>query len=69
MTPAQCRAARGLVDWKAWQLARKAGVDPSTLSQFERGHVLKAHQLTVDRLRMALEGAGVQFLDDKGVTL
>jgi transcriptional regulator with XRE-family HTH domain len=37
ITPAQCRAARGLLDWKQLDLAREAGVGVVTIRHFEGG--------------------------------
>ncbi|WP_199266663.1 helix-turn-helix transcriptional regulator [Antarcticirhabdus aurantiaca] len=37
LTPAQCRAARGLVAWSQERLADEAGVSRSTVRDFEKG--------------------------------
>jgi DNA-binding XRE family transcriptional regulator len=37
LTPAQCRAARGLMGWNQGDLARKAGVSRQTINDFESG--------------------------------
>jgi DNA-binding XRE family transcriptional regulator len=42
MTPAQCRAARALLDWTQNDLARSAEVGSVTLRQFERGQPFPA---------------------------
>lgn len=61
MTPAQCRAARGLLDWSQAELARSANVGLSTLKNFEGGRSAPmANNLTA--IRNALEAAGVTFL-------
>lgn len=58
MTPAQCRAARGLLDWTQEELAERAGVSRSTVRGFENGqHEL--HRGTAAVIRAALEAAGV----------
>ena len=36
MTPAQCRAARGLIDWSQVKLAEVAAVAVSTVTSFEQ---------------------------------
>lgn len=35
-SPAQCRAARGLLDWSSDELARRAGVEPEAVELYER---------------------------------
>lgn len=66
MTPAQCRAARSLVNWTQPHLAEAAGVSPSTLRDFESGkRVPIANNLAA--IRTALEQAGVHFLEDGDV--
>jgi transcriptional regulator with XRE-family HTH domain len=61
LTPAQCRAARALVDWTQDELAARAGVGRSTVRGFEGGqHMLQ--RATATAIRQALETAGVTFL-------
>jgi predicted transcriptional regulator len=65
ITPEQCRAARGLLDWSQAELADKAAVGIVTVRQFEAG----AHaprRATVDVIRRAFESAGVEFIDQNG---
>jgi transcriptional regulator with XRE-family HTH domain len=62
LTPEQCRAARGLLDWTQEELAEHAGVSRGTVRGFEAGHhVLRAD--TGSAIREALEAAGVVLLD------
>jgi transcriptional regulator with XRE-family HTH domain len=62
MTPAHCRAARGLLNWKQATLAEAAGLGLSTVAQFEQsGRAVSAE--TVQAIQRALESAGIEFLD------
>ncbi|MER8556513.1 helix-turn-helix domain-containing protein [Mesorhizobium sp. M1217] len=65
LTPAQCRAARGLVDWSQAQLADAAKVATKTLADFERGK-RTPYDRTLEDVRAALEVAGVIFVDENG---
>ena len=65
ITPAQCRAARGLLDWSQQQLADAARVGISTVRQFEGGEREPRHA-TLDVIRRAFEAAGVIFVDENG---
>ena len=65
ITPAQCRAARGLLDWTQQQLADKARVGIVTVRQFEAG-ASDSRRSTIDVIKRALEDAGVEFLEENG---
>ena len=65
VTPAQCRAARGLLGWNQQELARQAGVGIVTVHQLETG-VSQPRRATLDVVRRALESAGVEFIDENG---
>ncbi len=70
MTPAQCRAARGLLDWTQAQLAEATGLALATVVKFERnGRYVPTG--AIKALRLALEAAGVEFTngDEPGVKL
>jgi transcriptional regulator with XRE-family HTH domain len=62
MTPAQCRAARALLDWSQQQLADAARVGVVTVRQFEAA-AAKPRNSTLDVLCRALESAGVEFMN------
>jgi transcriptional regulator with XRE-family HTH domain len=65
MTSAQCRAARGLLDWSQQQLADAARVGVVTVRQFEAS-ASQPRSATLDVLRRAIEAAGVIFVEENG---
>lgn len=65
MTPAQCRAARGLLEITQSQLAHAADLGLSTVVDFEK----ERRQVSlgaVEAIRAALERAGIEFIDENG---
>lgn len=65
ITAAQCRAARGLLDWKQQDLADRAGVGVVTIRQLEAGTTEPRHA-TISVIRSAFEAAGIEFIDENG---
>jgi transcriptional regulator with XRE-family HTH domain len=65
ITPAQCRAARGLLNWTQQELADRAEVGVVTVHQFEGG-ISQPRRATLDVIRRAFEKAGVVFIDENG---
>jgi transcriptional regulator with XRE-family HTH domain len=65
ITAAQCRAARGLLDWSQLDLAKQAGVGIVTVRQLEAS-THEPRRATLDVVRRALEAAGVEFIDENG---
>ena len=65
ITSAQCRAARGLLDWGQQQLADKAGVGVVTVRQLEAG-TNQPRRATLEVVRRCLETAGVEFIEENG---
>ena len=65
MTPAQCRAARGLLEITQSQLARAADLGLSTVVDFEKERRLVSLG-AVEAIRAALERAGIEFIDENG---
>jgi transcriptional regulator with XRE-family HTH domain len=65
LTPAQCRAARGLINWSQLDLAQAAGVGIVTVRQLEAG-ANAPRRATMDVIRRAFERAGVDFIDENG---
>ena len=65
ITSAQCRAARGLLDWTQQDLADRAGVGIVTVRQVEAG-VSEPRRATLEVIRRAFETAAVEFIDENG---
>lgn len=65
MTPAQSRAARGLVRWNQDDLAKSAGVSVVTVRNFEN-EKSSPQRATIEVMRRSLESAGVIFIDENG---
>jgi transcriptional regulator with XRE-family HTH domain len=70
ITPAQCRAARGLLDWTQQDLADHAGIGIVTVRHFEAG-VNEPRRATLEVVKRAFEAAGIEFIapNDGGVGL
>ena len=70
MTPSQCRAARGLLNWTQDKIASAARVSVVTVRNFEN-EKSRPQRATLDVMRRALETAGVEFTngDQPGVRL
>jgi transcriptional regulator with XRE-family HTH domain len=66
ITPAQCRAARALLDWSQPDLARSSKLHVQTICAFENqtGTPTKA---TIKKIMVNLEIAGIEFLEHGGV--
>ena len=64
MKPIQLKMARAAAGWGVRDLAKKAGVTANTVTRIENG--ADAKQSTIDRLRHALEVAGIEFIDENG---
>jgi transcriptional regulator with XRE-family HTH domain len=62
LTPAQCRAARALLDMQQRELAAKSKVSKKTIADFERG-LRSPYPRTLEDLRRTFEEVGIQFLD------
>ena len=60
MSPAQCRAARALIDWTQPRLAQAAGLGLSTVVDYERER-RAVSEAGIAQIRGALEAAGVEF--------
>jgi DNA-binding transcriptional regulator YiaG len=60
MSPEQCRAARGWLNWSQQQLATAANVSLSTVRDFEKGRRIPIGNNLV-ALQAALESQGMVF--------
>ena len=61
MTPAQCRAARGLLNWSEDRLASAAGIEVFVLRDFEGEKAVP--RMSALALQRAFEAAGIEFSD------
>lgn len=73
ITPAQLRAARGLLDWGRRDLKAACGVSAETIKNIEHGN-FAPHADTLDKIVKAFADHGVGFLglnfpDAAGVVL
>jgi predicted transcriptional regulator len=65
ITPEQCRAGRGLLDWSQQELAKRAEVGVVTIRQVEAG-MTEPRKATLTVIRQAFENAGIDFIDENG---
>jgi transcriptional regulator with XRE-family HTH domain len=65
ITGEQIKAARKLLGWSQMTLALEAGLEQSTVANFETGKT-RPSVLSVSSIRRALEGAGVGFTNGDG---
>ncbi|MFG1375330.1 helix-turn-helix transcriptional regulator [Xanthobacter autotrophicus ATCC 700551] len=64
MLAVQSRMARAAVGWGVRELAKAAGVSVDTVSRLEKGETLLPR--TVEAIQIALEMAGVEFIEENG---
>lgn len=64
MNPTQSRMARAALNWSTQELASAAGVGVNTVNRFETG--LDARVSSVEKMRAAMEAAGVIFIPENG---
>jgi transcriptional regulator with XRE-family HTH domain len=63
---AQVRAARALIGWSQTKLAEASGVAASIIERFEAGAPDHQADEAIDKMRAALEAAGVAFIPKNG---
>jgi transcriptional regulator with XRE-family HTH domain len=61
LAPAQCRAARALLNWSQEDLVRHSKITKKTIADFERG-ATHPRQQTLAQIVVAFEAAGIEFL-------
>jgi transcriptional regulator with XRE-family HTH domain len=62
----QFRAARGLLGWSQTKLAEMAGLSLPTVKRVESGLGPPVSDQAREKLRRALQEAGVEFIDENG---
>ena len=65
LTPAQSRAARGLLDLSQTELGASANLSESTIRDFEKGRRVPSIN-NLAAIQRALEAAGVEFIPENG---
>ena len=66
LTIEQLRGARGLLGWSQSKLATRAGLSLPTVKRVEAGLGPRVSDEARNKLRRALESAGVEFIDENG---
>ena len=67
VTTCQVKAARALLSWSQADLARRAGVSEPTVARLELADgELGGREGTTEKIRNAIEAAGVEFLEENG---
>jgi transcriptional regulator with XRE-family HTH domain len=63
----QLKAARSLIGWTQEELASAANVSVPTIKRLEAVEgLLGGRQATAEKIRAALEKAGIEFIDENG---
>lgn len=63
----QIKAARALLDWSQEELASAADVSVPTIKRLEAAEgLLAGRQTTVQKICVALERAGIEFIHENG---
>ena len=63
MTPRHLRMARAGLGWSLATLAKRAGVNPNTLSRYEGGREVLSR--TLRKVEQTLRSEGVIFIEDE----
>ena len=62
LIPAQCRAARALLNWSQEELVARSKISKKTIADFERGATTPRSQ-TLAQITAAFQIAGIEFLN------
>lgn len=62
----QIRAARALLNWSQTDLAERAGLSQTGIARIESG-VNQPNTSTLEKIEQAFDGAGIEFIADRGV--
>jgi transcriptional regulator with XRE-family HTH domain len=65
VSPAQCRAARALLNWSQLDLVAQSKITKKTIADFERGATQPRPQ-TLAQILAAFEAAGIELLNTEG---
>jgi transcriptional regulator with XRE-family HTH domain len=65
ITPAQCRAARALLELTQPDLAKQSSLGLSTIVDFEKSR-RRISPSAIEVLKNTLERLGIQFIDENG---
>ena len=66
-TTRQIKAARALLGWSQSDLAKESGVSEPTVARLESLEgKLGGREITAEKIRVALEIAGIEFIDENG---
>ena len=67
MTTRQVKAARALLGWSQADLAERSRVSEPTVARLESvDGELGGREHTTDKIRTAIESAGIEFIQDNG---
>jgi transcriptional regulator with XRE-family HTH domain len=64
LSPAQCRAARALLNWSQEDLVAHSKITKKTIADFERGATHPRAQ-TLAQIHAAFQATGIEFLNAK----
>jgi transcriptional regulator with XRE-family HTH domain len=66
ITPAQCRAARALLNWSQPELAERCDIHVQTISNFEK-ETSSPSKTTLEKISLILQSANIEFIGQDGV--
>ena len=66
ITAKQVRAVRVFLSWEQRDLARHSGLSLPTIQRMEKLGMERSQAGNVERVRLAMEAAGVEFIPENG---